>query len=89
MGGRFPGEAENGRQALQRIAELKPGLVFLYLQMPVMNGFEVIQSLIVSKRQSPRHPRSLATGNEGARRLRRSRQRMRHSSTPASRHAKS
>ena len=33
------GEAENGKQALQRISELKPDLVFLDLQMPVMGGF--------------------------------------------------
>jgi two-component system LytT family response regulator len=39
------GEAENGKQALQQIAELKPDLVFLDLQMPVMGGFEVVQRL--------------------------------------------
>jgi DNA-binding LytR/AlgR family response regulator len=39
------GEAENGRQALDRIAALRPDLVFLDLQMPVMGGFEVIRSL--------------------------------------------
>ena len=39
------GEAENGKQALQQIAELKPDLVFLDLQMPVMGGFEVVQKL--------------------------------------------
>jgi two-component system LytT family response regulator len=39
------GEAENGRQALQQIAELKPDLVFLDLQMPVMGGFEVVHKL--------------------------------------------
>jgi two-component system LytT family response regulator len=39
------GEAENGRQALERIAELKPDLVFLDLQMPVMGGFEVVRNL--------------------------------------------
>ena len=39
------GEAENGREALQRIATLKPDLVFLDLQMPVMSGFEVVRSL--------------------------------------------
>jgi two-component system LytT family response regulator len=39
------GEAENGKQALQRIAELQPDLVFLDLQMPVMGGFEVVQKL--------------------------------------------
>jgi DNA-binding LytR/AlgR family response regulator len=39
------GEAEDGRQALQRIAALKPDLVFLDLQMPVMGGFEVVRKL--------------------------------------------
>src|ERR1700687_3140529 len=39
------GEAENGKQALQKIAELKPDLVFLDLQMPVMGGFEVVRKL--------------------------------------------
>ncbi len=39
------GEAANGKQALLKIAELKPDLVFLDLQMPLMSGFEVIQNL--------------------------------------------
>jgi two-component system LytT family response regulator len=39
------GEAENGRQALERIGELHPELVFLDLQMPVMGGFEVVHKL--------------------------------------------
>src|SRR5580704_13187158 len=39
------GEAENGKQALQQIAELRPDLVFLDLQMPVMGGFEVVRKL--------------------------------------------
>lgn len=39
------GEAENGRDALRKIAEIQPDLVFLDLQMPVMTGFEVVRSL--------------------------------------------
>jgi DNA-binding LytR/AlgR family response regulator len=39
------GEAENGRDALLKIAKLKPDLVFLDLQMPIMSGFEVVRSL--------------------------------------------
>ncbi|HEY4359577.1 MAG TPA: LytTR family DNA-binding domain-containing protein [Bryobacteraceae bacterium] len=39
------GEADNGKQALQKISELEPDLVFLDLQMPVMGGFEVVRSL--------------------------------------------
>ena len=39
------GEASNGREALDLIAEKKPDLVFLDIQMPGLNGFEVIQQL--------------------------------------------
>src|ERR1700752_4056995 len=39
------GEASNGREALQKIGKLKPDLVFLDLQMPVMSGFEVVRRL--------------------------------------------
>jgi two-component system LytT family response regulator len=39
------GEAENGKQALQQIADLQPDLVFLDLQMPEMGGFEVARNI--------------------------------------------
>lgn len=39
------GECTSGREAVDSIAELKPDLVFLDIQMPEMNGFEVLQSL--------------------------------------------
>jgi DNA-binding LytR/AlgR family response regulator len=39
------GEADNGKDALLRIEQLKPDLVFLDLQMPVMSGFEVARHL--------------------------------------------
>jgi two-component system, LytTR family, response regulator len=39
------GEAENGRQALEKIEDLQPDLVLLDLQMPVMGGFEVVRKL--------------------------------------------
>ncbi|MCF6226544.1 MAG: response regulator [Xanthomonadales bacterium] len=39
------GQAENGRQAVKMVTELSPELVFLDIQMPGMNGFEVIRSL--------------------------------------------
>ena len=39
------GEAENGRDALQKIGKFKPEVVFLDLQMPVMSGFEVVRNL--------------------------------------------
>jgi two-component system LytT family response regulator len=40
------GEAENGEQALDRIHTLSPDLVFLDLQMPGMDGFEVVRNLV-------------------------------------------
>jgi two-component system LytT family response regulator len=39
------GEAENGKQALRMIADLEPDLVFLDLQMPVMQGFDVVRNI--------------------------------------------
>jgi len=36
------GEAANGKEALQKIGKLKPDLVLLDLQLPVMSGFEVV-----------------------------------------------
>ena len=39
------GEARNGREAVRKIRELKPDLVFLDIQMPGMNGFDVLQAL--------------------------------------------
>lgn len=38
-------EAVNGRDALDLVHESRPDLVFLDLQMPVMDGFRVIQEL--------------------------------------------
>lgn len=39
------GEAQNGREALQLIKDLKPDLVFLDIQMPGIGGFEVVKAL--------------------------------------------
>ncbi len=39
------GEAENGLIAVKKINELKPDLVFLDIQMPGLNGFEVLKKL--------------------------------------------
>jgi DNA-binding LytR/AlgR family response regulator len=39
------GEADNGEIALEKIAFLKPDLVFLDIQMPVMSGFELLDHL--------------------------------------------
>ena len=39
------GEAGDGKEALQKIAKLRPDVVFLDLQMPIMSGFEVVRNL--------------------------------------------
>lgn len=39
------GEAENGIQCREMIDRLKPDLIFLDIQMPGMNGFEVLQQV--------------------------------------------
>jgi two-component system LytT family response regulator len=39
------GEADDGKKALDQIAEHKPDLVLLDLQMPTMGGLEVVRSL--------------------------------------------
>lgn len=39
------GEAENGIIAVEKLNQLKPDLIFLDVQMPELNGFEVIEQL--------------------------------------------
>ena len=39
------GEAEDGRTALQRIAQLKPDLVTLDIELPGMNGLETLREI--------------------------------------------
>lgn len=39
------GEATNGNEAVKLIKSLEPDLIFLDIQMPGKNGFEVVQSL--------------------------------------------
>ena len=39
------GDCENGREAVARIRELRPDLVFLDVQMPEMDGFEVLEAV--------------------------------------------
>ena len=38
-------EAENGAQALDRVAEARPGLILLDLMMPEMDGFTFLREL--------------------------------------------
>jgi two-component system, LytTR family, response regulator len=39
------GEAVNGQDAIEKIKDLKPDLIFLDIQMPGKNGFEVLTAL--------------------------------------------
>jgi len=39
------GEAENGKQAVEKVAELKPDVVLLDMQMPLMNGLEAARRI--------------------------------------------
>src|SRR5262245_31421701 len=39
------GEASNGAETIEQIQALKPDLVFLDVQMPRLNGFEVLEML--------------------------------------------
>lgn len=39
------GECSNGHEALESIAELEPDLIFLDIEMPGMNGFDVVRHL--------------------------------------------
>ena len=38
-------EAQDGSEAIEKLKSLKPDLVFLDIQMPGMNGFDVIQRM--------------------------------------------
>jgi len=46
---RVIGEAEDGADALRQIRELEPDLVFLDLNMPLMNGLDVVGNLSGSR----------------------------------------
>src|SRR5579863_3484540 len=39
------GEAENGREAIERVRELHPDLVLLDIVMPVMNGIDAAREI--------------------------------------------
>jgi two-component system, chemotaxis family, protein-glutamate methylesterase/glutaminase len=46
------GQAADGAEALQRIAELHPQVVTLDIEMPVMNGLETLKAIV----SAPRYP---------------------------------
>ena len=39
------GEAANGAEGLEMISKINPGLIFLDVEMPVLNGFEMLSKL--------------------------------------------
>src|SRR4030095_4808447 len=43
------GEAQDGLEALNRIAETEPDLLLLDVQMPAQNGFEVLDTIPVNR----------------------------------------
>lgn len=43
------GESSNGKEAVAAIKSLKPDLVFLDIQMPEVNGFEVVEAIGVER----------------------------------------
>ena len=54
------GEAENGREGLEKAEELRPDLVVMDLIMPVMNGLDAARAI---RRIMPSVPIVLLTGN--------------------------
>lgn len=40
------GEAENGREAVEKYVELKPDIVTMDITMPVMTGIEAVKAII-------------------------------------------
>jgi len=43
------GEAENGRQAVELASKLRPNLITMDLEMPIMNGIDAIEEIMCSK----------------------------------------
>jgi two-component system LytT family response regulator len=40
------GECSKGSEAIEKIDELKPDLIFLDVQMPGLNGFDVLDEIV-------------------------------------------
>lgn len=47
LGGQCQGEAENGRDALDLIRKTLPDLAFLDLVMPIKNGIEILDEILM------------------------------------------
>ncbi len=50
------GEAGNGEEALEKIISLKPSLVLLDVNMPVLNGISVLEEVYKNPEKYPSHP---------------------------------
>lgn len=58
------GEAENGKEAIEKVAELCPDIVLLDVTMPVMNGFQAASEI---RRLSPKTKIVIFTMHESPR----------------------
>ncbi len=47
------GEAENGREAIEKTAELRPELIIIDLSMPVLNGLDAVRGIRRIKPEVP------------------------------------
>lgn len=63
IGGHMVEVAENGRQGLEKAAELQPDIILLDMSMPDMNGIEVMQALHAGPRTC-RIPVIMITGTD-------------------------
>lgn len=46
---RLVGECSNGTEAVEAVGRLRPDLVFLDIQMPVMDGIETVRTLLINE----------------------------------------
>ena len=45
-GFRICGEAKNGKEAIEKVVELKPDIILLDINMPVLNGVAAVQQIL-------------------------------------------